>query len=202
MKDGARDIKEVVKQEYGEAAVRVKSGVSSCCGASFGGGCGDPITSKSLRCVRGHSDSRRSVAGLARLRQSDRAGQAESRRDGARSWLRRRHRRTAQRESSLPSDCSRSFGDVLALGPRQSPLPRELISLRRIGSRRRLHLPIPRLHWPALPATRDGTFAGIRPADAPGFMVAQLTGTIAATLLFRWFGNATRFGSSTTEILK
>ena len=33
------------------------------------------------------------------------------------------------------------------------------------------------------------TFAGIRPADAPSFMVAQLTGAIAATLLFRWFGN-------------
>jgi glycerol uptake facilitator-like aquaporin len=46
------------------------------------------------------------------------------------------------------------------------------------------------------------TFAGIRPTDAPGFMVAQLTGAIAATLLFRWFGNATRFGPSTTEIQK
>ncbi len=30
------------------------------------------------------------------------------------------------------------------------------------------------------------TFAGIRPADAPGFIVAQLTGAAAATLLFRW----------------
>jgi glycerol uptake facilitator-like aquaporin len=30
------------------------------------------------------------------------------------------------------------------------------------------------------------TFAGIRPADAPGFIVAQLTGAMAATLLFRW----------------
>ena len=44
------------------------------------------------------------------------------------------------------------------------------------------------------------TFAGIRPADAPGFMVAQLTGAMAATLLFRWFGKATRFEPSTTEI--
>ena len=41
------------------------------------------------------------------------------------------------------------------------------------------------------------TFAGIRPADAPGFIVAQLTGAIAATLLFRWFGSATRFEPST-----
>lgn len=30
------------------------------------------------------------------------------------------------------------------------------------------------------------TFAGIRPADAPAFIVAQLNGAIAATLLFRW----------------
>jgi len=30
------------------------------------------------------------------------------------------------------------------------------------------------------------TFAGIRPADAPGFIVAQLAGAAAATVLFRW----------------
>jgi glycerol uptake facilitator-like aquaporin len=30
------------------------------------------------------------------------------------------------------------------------------------------------------------TFAGIRPADVPGFMVVQFAGAIAATLLFRW----------------
>jgi glycerol uptake facilitator-like aquaporin len=30
------------------------------------------------------------------------------------------------------------------------------------------------------------TFAGIRPADAPGFVVAQLAGAAAATMLFRW----------------
>ena len=30
------------------------------------------------------------------------------------------------------------------------------------------------------------TFAGIRPADAPGFIVAQMVGATAATLLFRW----------------
>ena len=41
----AADIKEVVKQKYGEAALRVKSGGSSCCGATPGTGCADPITS-------------------------------------------------------------------------------------------------------------------------------------------------------------
>jgi glycerol uptake facilitator-like aquaporin len=30
------------------------------------------------------------------------------------------------------------------------------------------------------------TFAGIRPADAPGFILAQLVGAAASTLLFRW----------------
>jgi SAM-dependent methyltransferase len=39
------DIKSVVKQKYGEAALRVKSGGSSCCGATASTGCADPITS-------------------------------------------------------------------------------------------------------------------------------------------------------------
>ena len=30
------------------------------------------------------------------------------------------------------------------------------------------------------------TFAGIRPADAPGFMAAQLAGAFAAKFLFPW----------------
>jgi glycerol uptake facilitator-like aquaporin len=30
------------------------------------------------------------------------------------------------------------------------------------------------------------TFAGIRPADVPGFIAAQLAGAATATLLFRW----------------
>ena len=30
------------------------------------------------------------------------------------------------------------------------------------------------------------TFAGIRPGDAPGFILAQCAGAAAATLLFRW----------------
>jgi SAM-dependent methyltransferase len=38
------DIKEVVKQKYGEAALRVTSGGSSCCGAAASTGCCDPIT--------------------------------------------------------------------------------------------------------------------------------------------------------------
>jgi glycerol uptake facilitator-like aquaporin len=30
------------------------------------------------------------------------------------------------------------------------------------------------------------TFAGIRPADVPGFVAAQLAGSAAATAVFRW----------------
>jgi glycerol uptake facilitator-like aquaporin len=30
------------------------------------------------------------------------------------------------------------------------------------------------------------TFVGIRPVDVPGFIIAQLAGATAATLLFRW----------------
>ena len=30
------------------------------------------------------------------------------------------------------------------------------------------------------------TFAGIRPADVPGFVLAQLAGAFVATFLFRW----------------
>jgi arsenite methyltransferase len=40
-----REIKEVVKEKYGQAALRVTSGGSSCCGASAASECCDPITS-------------------------------------------------------------------------------------------------------------------------------------------------------------
>ena len=41
---------------------------------------------------------------------------------------------------------------------------------------------------PAVTVARSfsNTFAGIRPADAPGFILAQLAGAAGATLLFRW----------------
>jgi len=41
---------------------------------------------------------------------------------------------------------------------------------------------------PAVTVARSAsdTFAGIRPADAAGFVAAQLAGAFAATLLFRW----------------
>lgn len=39
------DIREVVKEKYGQAALRVSSGGSSCCGTAPSSGCCDPITS-------------------------------------------------------------------------------------------------------------------------------------------------------------
>lgn len=41
---------------------------------------------------------------------------------------------------------------------------------------------------PAVAVARSltDTFSGIRPADVPGFVIAQLAGAFAATLLFRW----------------
>ena len=41
---------------------------------------------------------------------------------------------------------------------------------------------------PAVTVARalSDTFAGIRPADAPLFLIAQLAGAFAATYLFRW----------------
>src|SRR3989449_7362344 len=45
-KMSTENIKEVVKEKYGQAALRVATGKSSCCGAEPAvGGCSDPITS-------------------------------------------------------------------------------------------------------------------------------------------------------------
>jgi glycerol uptake facilitator-like aquaporin len=45
---------------------------------------------------------------------------------------------------------------------------------------------------PAVTLARSlsNTFTGIRPADVPGFIVGQLLGAAAATLLFRWLAPA------------
>jgi glycerol uptake facilitator-like aquaporin len=43
------------------------------------------------------------------------------------------------------------------------------------------------------------TFAGIRPQDVPGFILAQISGGLAATFLFRWFGTESRLANRQTE---
>jgi arsenite methyltransferase len=42
---GEANIKDTVREKYGQAAARVQSGGSSCCGATASSGCCDPITS-------------------------------------------------------------------------------------------------------------------------------------------------------------
>jgi glycerol uptake facilitator-like aquaporin len=43
-----------------------------------------------------------------------------------------------------------------------------------------------------LARSASNTFSGIRPGDAPWFILAQLAGAAAATLLFRWLGPSLR----------
>ena len=57
---------------------------------------------------------------------------------------------------------------------------------------------------PAVTLARSATdtFAGIRPADAPGFIVAQLLGAAAATGLFRWLLPAPRRTSAPDALVE
>ena len=73
---GDANIKEVVKEKYGEAALRVTSGGSSCCGAAPQLATAAVIQSHPIFTMscRSGSDSGRGAAGVAGLRQSDRFG--------------------------------------------------------------------------------------------------------------------------------
>lgn len=55
---------------------------------------------------------------------------------------------------------------------------------------------------PAVTVARalSDTFAGIRPADAPLFLVAQLAGALAATFLFRWLVPDPRANADATVV--
>jgi glycerol uptake facilitator-like aquaporin len=46
------------------------------------------------------------------------------------------------------------------------------------------------------------TFAGIRPADAPGFILAQLVGAAAATALFQWLAPAAPVAASPITVAR
>jgi len=54
---------------------------------------------------------------------------------------------------------------------------------------------------PAVTLARSATdtFAGIRPADAPGFIVAQVLGSVTATALFRWLVQARAIPAEHTD---
>ena len=86
------DLKEVVKEKYGQAALRVHSGGSSCCGASTA--LDELLRShhdQPLRRGASEPDPRGCAEGLAGVRQSDGLGAAPSRRNGARPGVRRWH---------------------------------------------------------------------------------------------------------------
>jgi glycerol uptake facilitator-like aquaporin len=55
---------------------------------------------------------------------------------------------------------------------------------------------------PAVTIARSAsnTFAGIRPVDAPGFMVAQFAGAAAATVLFRWLAPSLPKGAASLVV--
>jgi glycerol uptake facilitator-like aquaporin len=57
---------------------------------------------------------------------------------------------------------------------------------------------------PAVTLARSATdtFAGIRPADAPGFIAAQLAGAAAATALFRWLAPAAPVAASRAVVAR
>jgi glycerol uptake facilitator-like aquaporin len=47
----------------------------------------------------------------------------------------------------------------------------------------------------------SNTFAGIRPIDVPGFVIAQSLGAAAATLLFSWLYPAMRKEEAVAELV-
>ena len=96
------DIKEVVKQKYGEAALRVKSGGSSCCGAAAATSCCDPITTNLYDASQAGQIPEEALLASLGCGNPDCAGAAESRRDRPRPRLRRRHRRAALRAPRRP----------------------------------------------------------------------------------------------------
>ena len=75
------EIKEVVKEKYGQAALRVMSGEGSSLLRQAGAVCGsvDPITANLYDAAADQRTAGRGGAGFARLRQSDRAGATEAR---------------------------------------------------------------------------------------------------------------------------
>ena len=90
-------VKEVVKEKYGEAALRVVSGLgSACCGSSPSSCCStDMITGGLYDSLQKSELPEAAVLGIPRMRKSDRPRRTEGRGDGAGPRQRRRHRRAA-----------------------------------------------------------------------------------------------------------
>ena len=73
------DIREVVKEKYGQAASRVQSGQNSCCGGAQALDAGlRPDHLKAVRASKRGRSAGAGAAGVARLRQSNSAGRIEA----------------------------------------------------------------------------------------------------------------------------
>lgn len=157
---------------------------------------------RNRRCARHGKDIQRSADGLHqtpdRLRVAN-AGYEQA--VGVRSGCRLRRVRPGKYRSRIDHhrrpacgahrlNAARLLLDQAAV-PRPASLrgssrPRPRTS-RRAGSARDRRTRLPRRRSPAHPPQHGrATFAGIRPGDAPGFILAQLAGAAAATLLFHW----------------
>ena len=80
MESNTTDVREVVREKYGQAALRVTSGGSSCCGGRAAvEECCDPITSNLYGAAQTGELPRKSRAGIAGLREPDGAGGAQGR---------------------------------------------------------------------------------------------------------------------------
>ena len=90
------DVKDVVREQYGLAALRVNAGQRGCCGSGPSAvDCCDPITSNLYDAAQAAEVPDAALLASLGLRQPDGARRAAARRDRARPRLRRRHRRAA-----------------------------------------------------------------------------------------------------------
>ncbi len=85
------DIKQIVKEKYGQAALRVTSGGSGCCGATAASDCCDPITGNLYDVSQIQQIPEEALLASLRMRQPHGSGAAQSRRSGARPRLWRRY---------------------------------------------------------------------------------------------------------------
>ena len=87
-----QSIKEVVKERYGQAALRVIKGGSACCGAAPAvEGCPDPISSNLYDGSQTSQIPEAALLASLGCGNPDRAGRTETRRDRARLGIGRRH---------------------------------------------------------------------------------------------------------------
>ena len=88
MSTSTTDIKEVVKEKYGQTASRLTSGKGGCCGSgsALASSC-DPITSKLYSAEESGTVPETTVLCITRLREPDGTRAVESGRDRARSRI-------------------------------------------------------------------------------------------------------------------